>query len=61
MNKFTTYAPTGVMDCNITADDDSAFQSDLSDQPCRLAKSRGKSGVLRVGGGENFSESYLGR
>ena len=39
-------------------DDSLPFQSDLSDQPCRMAKSRGKNGVLRVGGGENFDKAY---
>ena len=39
-------------------DDSLPFQSDLSDQPCRMAKSRGKNGVLRIGGGENFDKTY---
>lgn len=60
MNQFTKYADTGtaIMDCNGTIDEGVAFQSDLSDQPCRLAKAHGKNGVIRVGGGENFDKFY---
>jgi len=60
MNKYTHYAPTGIIECDSVDDTSSAFQSDLSDQPCRLAKARGMQGVLRVGGGENYDKSYRG-
>jgi len=58
MNNYRMYAANGIVDCNETADEDAPFQSDLSDQACRFAKARGKNGIIRVGGGENFDKMY---
>lgn len=32
------------------------FEASLGDQPCRLAKARGKNAYLVTGGGENFDK-----
>ena len=58
MNKYTQYAPDGITDCD-PALSDSSVASDLSNQPCRLALARGKSSLIRVGGGENFGKILL--
>ena len=55
MNKYTQYAPDGITDCD-PALSDSSVASDLSNQPCLLALARGKSSLIRVGGGENFGK-----
>ena len=57
MNQFTQYAPGGITEC--VADLlDTAVADDLSNQACLLALARGKPGVIRVGGGENFGKSF---
>ena len=55
MNRFTHYAPGGITDC--AALSDTAVADDLSNQACLLALARGKPGVIRVGGGENYGKS----
>ena len=58
MNKFTQYqyAAGGITDC-VEALSDTTVADDLSNQACLLALARGKPGVIRVGGGENFGKS----
>ena len=56
MNRYTHYAPGGITEC-VAALLDDAVADDLSNQACLLALARGKPGVIRVGGGENFGES----
>ncbi len=58
MNRYTHYAPDGITDCD-TALLDSAVADDLSNQACLLALARGKSSVIRVGGGENFGKFWI--
>jgi hypothetical protein len=50
----------GITDCDEVEDvaPGTDFLADLSDQPCRVAKSRNKHGVIRVGGGEQFHLPY---
>ena len=55
MNRFTQYASGGITDCASLLD--TAVADDLSNQACLLALARGKPGVIRVGGGENYGES----
>ena len=57
MNRFTSYAPGGITDCAGAALSDTAVADDLSNQACLLALARGKPGVIRVGGGENYGKS----
>ena len=60
MNRYTHYAPDGITDCDAVllstavADDD-----DFSNQACLLALARGKSSLIRVGGGENFGKFWI--
>lgn len=61
MNKYKLYSnsTSGIEVCpEESVDDSEPFETDLSDQPCRLTRARGKNGVLRVGGGENFDKAY---
>ena len=58
MNRYTQYAQVGITDCvAAVSDTDTAVADDLSNQACLLALARGKPGVIRVGGGENYGES----
>eukprot|EP00986_Skeletonema_menzelii_P012326 scaffold6756_cov109-Skeletonema_menzelii.AAC.1 len=57
MNRYTHYAPDGITDCD-PALLGTAVADDLSNQACLLALARGKPGVIRVGGGENFDKLY---
>eukprot|EP00984_Skeletonema_dohrnii_P021690 scaffold10883_cov95-Skeletonema_dohrnii-CCMP3373.AAC.1 len=57
MNRFTHYAPTGITDCDASILDTTAAE-DLSNQPCLLTFAKGKSSLIRVGGGENFDKVY---
>ncbi len=55
MNRFTHYAPGGITDCDASLlDTDATVADDLSNQACLLALARGKPGLIRVGGGENY-------
>ena len=56
MNRFTHYAPGGITEC-VAALLGTAVADDLSNQACLLALARGKPGVIRVGGGENYGKS----
>ena len=56
MSRFTQYAPGGITECD-AALLGTAVTDDLSNQACLLALARGKPGVIRVGGGENFGKS----
>ena len=58
MNRFTQYAAGGITDC-VDALLDTTVADDLSNQACLLALARGKPGVIRVGGGENFGKSLI--
>lgn len=55
MNRYTQYAPGGITDCD-PALLGTAVADDLSNQACLLALARGKPGLIRVGGGENFGK-----
>ena len=55
MNRFTHYAPGGITDCAALLG--TAVADDLSNQACLMALARGKPGVIRVGGGENYGKS----
>eukprot|EP00984_Skeletonema_dohrnii_P025003 scaffold14144_cov91-Skeletonema_dohrnii-CCMP3373.AAC.17 len=57
MNRFTHYAPTGITDCDASILDTTVAE-DLSNQPCLLSFAKGKSSLIRVGGGENFDKVY---
>jgi FAD/FMN-containing dehydrogenase len=57
MNRFTHYAPGGITDC-VAALLGTSVADDLSNQACLLALARGKPGVIRVGGGENYDKVY---
>ena len=57
MNRYTHYAPGGITDCDASLLG-SEVADDLSNQACLLALARGKPGVIRVGGGENFGKSF---
>jgi hypothetical protein len=57
MNRFVHYAAGGITEC-VAALMDAAVADDLSNQACLLALARGKPGVIRVGGGENYGK-YL--
>jgi hypothetical protein len=60
MNRYTHYAPGGITDCVAALlDTDAAVADDLSNQACLLALARGKPGVIRVGGGENYGKSSI--
>ena len=61
MNNYTRYADAdiGITECSSTNSSDSnntSFNVDLSDQPCRLALARNKKAFLRIGGGENWGK-----
>lgn len=56
MNRFTHYASGGITECD-AAILDTTVADDLSNQACLLALARGKPGVIRVGGGENYGKS----
>ena len=56
MNRFTHYASGGITEC-IPALLGTAVADDLSNQACLMALARGKPGVIRVGGGENYGKS----
>ena len=56
MSRFTQYAPGGITECD-AALLGSEVADDLSNQACLLALARGKPGVIRVGGGENYGKS----
>ena len=56
MNRFTQYASGGITECD-AALFDTTVADDLSNQACLLALARGKPGVIRVGGGENYGKS----
>ena len=53
MRKYERYAATSITEC-----DPNLAYEDFADQPCRLAIARGKRGYIRVGGGENWGETY---
>jgi len=55
MNRYTHYAPTGVTDCDAATVD----QETLAGQPCRLSLAKGKTAVLRIGGGENWGKCIV--
>eukprot|EP00984_Skeletonema_dohrnii_P009114 scaffold3447_cov93-Skeletonema_dohrnii-CCMP3373.AAC.4 len=57
MNRYTHYAPTGIMDCDASILG-STVAEDLSTQPCLLSFAKNKSSLIRVGGGENFDKVY---
>ena len=62
MNQFRRYASDdletfGVQDCS-SFDTAEAIVPDLSNQPCVLSAAKGKPGVIRVGGGENWDKTY---
>ena len=62
MNQFKRYASDdlatyGVTDCT-AVNDSEAIRSDLSNQPCAVSVAKGKPGVIRVGGGENWDKTY---
>ena len=68
MNKYTRYASEpsdhGITDCdtddaNATASAATNEGDSLSGQPCRLSLAKGKPAVIRVGGGENWGESFI--
>ena len=56
MMRFTQYAQDGITECD-AALLDTTVADDLSNQACLLALARGKPGVIRVGGGENYGKS----
>ena len=56
MSRFTQYAPGGITEC-VAALLGTEVADDLSNQACLLALARGKPGVIRVGGGENYGKS----
>jgi hypothetical protein len=60
--KYTNYSNMneGIIDCDEVEDVAAGtdFLPDLSDQPCRVAKSRDKHGFIRIGGGEQFWSPY---
>jgi hypothetical protein len=58
MNRFTHYAPTGITDCDASILDTTVAE-DLSNQPCLLSFAKGKSSLIRVGGGENFGKLFI--
>ena len=58
MNRYTPYASGGITDC-VAVLSDTAVADDLSNQACLLALARGKPGVIRVGGGENYGKSLI--
>ena len=60
MNQFTHYASGGITECD-AAILDTKVADDLSNQACLLALARGKPGVIRVGGGENYGKSLTMR
>ena len=53
MRKYERYAAMSITEC-----DPNLAYEDFADQPCRLAIARGKLGYIRVGGGENWGETY---
>jgi len=55
MNKFM--GSTHVFECNENGA--STINPDLSNQPCVLALARGKGGVVRTAGNDNFSNVYV--
>ncbi|EJK67260.1 hypothetical protein THAOC_11735 [Thalassiosira oceanica] len=59
--QYERYSAEGIKRCDATDSQHMSdeYSDDLSDQPCRLAVARGKPGVIKVGGGENFGEVYL--
>ena len=57
MRRYTKYAPEGITDCD-DQDDDQGLGDQLRGQPCLLSTAKGKSGVVRVSGSENFGELY---
>ncbi|KAK1742676.1 FAD-binding domain-containing protein [Skeletonema marinoi] len=57
MNRYTHYAPTGIMDCD-ASNLGSTVAEDLSNQPCLLSLAKNKSSLIRVGGGENFDKVF---
>ncbi|EJK52138.1 hypothetical protein THAOC_28624 [Thalassiosira oceanica] len=61
MRQYESYSAEGIMPCDATVSKltSDEYSDDLSDQPCRLAVARGKPGVIKVGGGENFGEVYI--
>ena len=60
MNRFTQYAPGGITECVAALlGNNTAVADDLSNQACLLALARGKPGVIRVGGGENYGKSLM--
>ena len=56
MSRFVHYAAGGITDCD-QALLGIAVADDLSNQACLLALARGKPGLIRVGGGENYGKS----
>ena len=59
MRRYTKYAPDGITNCDNVADyQEGDNDDDLSDQPCSLSQAKGKPGVIRVSGGENFGALY---
>ena len=60
MNRFTHYASGGITECD-AALLDTTVADNLSNQACLLALARGKPGVIRVGGGENYGKSFTSK
>jgi FAD/FMN-containing dehydrogenase len=57
MNKFKQYATDdGVFDCDESQD--YGESTDLANQPCMLSLAKGKTALIRVGGGENWDKTY---
>ena len=62
MNQFKRYAlddlaTHGVTDCTAVETSEDILP-DLSNQPCAVSAAKGKPGVIRVGGGENWDKTY---
>lgn len=57
MRRYTTYVSDSITDCEDM--DDQGLGDDLSGQPCSLSLAKGKSGIIRVSGGENFGDLYM--
>lgn len=56
MRRYTPYVSDSITDC---ADNHKGLDDDLSGQPCSLSLAKGKSGIIRVSGGENFGALYM--
>eukprot|EP00122_Pirum_gemmata_P017524 Pgem_evm1s16412 len=52
MRNYPKYSSTGVTLCSTLSEEAK------EDHPCKLAEARGKLGVIKIGGGENWNEVY---